>query len=157
MVGYQAQVIPAILAAFILVYLEKFWRRITPDYISMIIVPLFSLIPAVILAHTVVGPIGWAIGSFIANAVYAGLTSSFGWLFAGVFGFFYAPLVITGLHHMTNAIDLQLMSQFNGTILWPMVALSNIAQGSAVLAMIFLQRKMNVQNKLMFQLVFPVI
>ena len=59
MVGYQAQVIPAILAAFILVYLEKFWRRITPDYISMIIVPLFSLIPAVILAHTVVGPIGW--------------------------------------------------------------------------------------------------
>lgn len=141
MVGYQAQVIPAILAAFILVYLEKFWRRITPDYISMIIVPLFSLIPAVILAHTVVGPIGWAIGSFIANAVYAGLTSSFGWLFAGVFGFFYAPLVITGLHHMTNAIDLQLMSQFNGTILWPMVAFSNIAQGSAVLAMIFLQRK----------------
>lgn len=141
MVGYQAQVIPAILAAFILVYLEKFWCRITPDYISMIIVPLFSLIPAVILAHTVVGPIGWAIGSFIANAVYAGLTSSFGWLFAGVFGFFYAPLVITGLHHMTNAIDLQLMSQFNGTILWPMVALSNIAQGSAVLAMIFLQRK----------------
>lgn len=141
MVGYQAQVIPAILAAFILVYLEKFWRRITPDYISMIIVPLFSLIPAVILAHTVVGPIGWAIGSFIANAVYAGLTSSFGWLFAGVFGFFYAPLVITGLYHMTNAIDLQLMSQFNGTILWPMVALSNIAQGSAVLAMIFLQRK----------------
>lgn len=141
MVGYQAQVIPAILAAFILVYLEKFWRRITPDYISMIIVPLFSLIPAVILAHTVVGPIGWVIGSFIANAVYAGLTSSFGWLFAGVFGFFYAPLVITGLHHMTNAIDLQLMSQFNGTILWPMVALSNIAQGSAVLAMIFLQRK----------------
>ena len=141
MVGYQAQVIPAILAAFILVYLEKFWRRITPDYISMIIVPLFSLIPAVILAHTVVGPIGWAIGSFIANAVYAGLTSSFGWLFAGVFGFFYAPLVITGLRHMRNAIDLQLMSQFNGTILWPMVALSNIAQGSAVLAMIFLQRK----------------
>lgn len=141
MIGYQSQVIPAILAAFILVYLEKFWRRVTPDYISMIVVPLMSLVPAVILAHVIVGPIGWAIGSFIANIVYAGLTSSIGWIFAGIFGFFYAPLVITGLHHMTNAIDLQLMSQFNGTILWPMVALSNIAQGSAVLAMIFLQRK----------------
>lgn len=141
MIGYQSQVIPAILAAFILVYLEKFWRRVTPDYISMIIVPLMSLVPAIILAHVIVGPVGWAIGSFIANVVYAGLTSSFGWIFAGIFGFFYAPLVITGLHHMTNAIDLQLMSQFNGTILWPMVALSNIAQGSAVLAMIFLQRK----------------
>ena len=157
MVGYQAQVIPAILAAFILVYLEKFWRRITPDYISMIIVPLFSLIPAVILAHTVVGLLVGLSVLLLPMLFMQVLTSSFGWLFAGVFGFFYAPLVITGLHHMTNAIDLQLMSQFNGTILWPMVALSNIAQGSAVLAMIFLQRKMNVQNRLMFQLVFPVI
>lgn len=42
---------------------------------------------------------------------------------------------------MTNAIDLQLIGQFDGTILWPMIALSNIAQGSAVLAMVFLQRK----------------
>jgi PTS system trehalose-specific IIC component len=42
---------------------------------------------------------------------------------------------------MTNAIDLQLMAQFGGTELWPMIALSNIAQGSAVLAMIYLQRK----------------
>jgi len=53
----------------------------------------------------------------------------------------YAPLVITGLHHMTNAIDLQLMAELGGTPLWPMIALSNIAQGSAVLAMIYLQRK----------------
>lgn len=42
---------------------------------------------------------------------------------------------------MTNAIDLQLMAEMGGTSLWPMIALSNIAQGSAVLAMIYLQRK----------------
>ena len=47
---------------------------------------------------------------------------------------FYAPLVITGLHHMTNAIDTQLIADAGGTGLWPMIALSNIAQGSAVLA-----------------------
>ena len=41
---------------------------------------------------------------------------------------------------MTNAIDTQLASSFGGTILWPMIALSNIAQGSAVLAMIVLQK-----------------
>lgn len=54
------------------------------------------------------------------------------------FGFVYAPLVITGLHHMSNAIDLQLIADFGGTMLWPMIALSNIAQGSAVLGMIYL-------------------
>lgn len=140
MIGYQAQVIPAILAGFTLVYLERFFRKHTPEMLSMIVVPFLSLILAVVVAHTILGPIGWHIGSFISNIVYSGLTSAFGWLFASVFGFFYAPLVITGLHHMTNAIDLQLISDFGGTILWPMIALSNIAQGSAVFAMARLQK-----------------
>ena len=140
MVGYQAQVIPAILAGFVLVYLEKFFKKITPQAISMIVVPFLSLVLAVIAAHAVLGPVGWAVGSWDSKVVYAGLTSSFRWLFATVFGFIYAPLVITGLHHMTNAIDLQLMAEFGGTMLWPMIALSNIAQGSAVLGMIYLQK-----------------
>ena len=83
----------------------------------MVIIPFASLIPTVIIAHAVVGPIGWKIGEAVSYVVYTGLTSKFGVLFAGVFGFFYAPLVITGLHHMSNAIDLQLMSQFGGTML----------------------------------------
>ncbi|GJM80392.1 PTS system trehalose-specific EIIBC component [Paenibacillus timonensis] len=141
MIGYQAQVIPAILAGLVLSFLELKLRKIVPQSISMIVVPFFALVPTVLLAHTVLGPVGWKIGSVISDVVYTGLTSSFGWLFAAIFGFAYAPLVITGLHHMTNAIDLQLMSELGGTNLWPMIALSNIAQGSAVLAMIFINRK----------------
>ncbi|WP_071458489.1 PTS system trehalose-specific EIIBC component [Bacillus massilinigeriensis] len=141
MIGYQAQVIPAILAGLLLSFLETRLRKIVPNSISMIVVPFFALIPTVLIAHTVLGPIGWTIGSWISNVVYSGLTSGFGWLFAAIFGFAYAPLVITGLHHMTNAIDLQLMSELGGTNLWPMIALSNIAQGSAVLAMIYINRK----------------
>ncbi|CCQ20679.1 Trehalose permease IIC component [Listeria monocytogenes N53-1] len=106
----------------------------------MIFVPFFALVPTVLAAHVILGPIGWKIGDAISNVVYAGLTGGLSWLFAALFGFLYAPLVVTGLHHMTNAIDLQLMSQFGGTNLWPMIALSNIAQGSAVLAIIFLHR-----------------
>ncbi len=141
MIGYQAQVIPAILAGFVLAYLEIGLRKVIPNVVSMIFVPFFSLIPAVLVAHVILGPIGWEIGAWISDVVYGGLTSAFGWLFAALFGFAYAPLVITGLHHMTNAIDLQLMSEFDGTNLWPMIALSNIAQGSAVLAMIIINRK----------------
>ncbi|WP_462413508.1 PTS system trehalose-specific EIIBC component [Neobacillus sp. Marseille-QA0830] len=141
MIGYQAQVIPAILAGLVLAFLETRLRKVVPNSISMIVVPFLALVPTVLIAHTVLGPIGWAIGSGISHVVYSSLTSAFGWLFAAIFGFAYAPLVITGLHHMTNAIDLQLMSELNGTNLWPMIALSNIAQGSAVLAMIYLNRK----------------
>ena len=141
MIGYQGQVISAMLAGFVLVFLEKFFRKHCPEVVSMIVVPFCSLVPAVIIAHTVVGPIGWKIGDALANVVYNGLFSSFGWLFAGVFGLLYAPLVMTGLHHMTNAIDSQLVNAYEGTILWPMIALSNIAQGSSVLAMSLLQKK----------------
>ncbi|MCA1040075.1 PTS system trehalose-specific EIIBC component [Bacillus infantis] len=141
MIGYQAQVIPAILAGLTLGFLETRLRKVVPNSISMIVVPFLALVPTVLIAHTVLGPIGWQIGSVISDVVYSSLTSSFGWLFAAVFGFVYAPLVITGLHHMTNAIDLQLMSELGGTNLWPMIAISNIAQGSAVLAMIFINRK----------------
>ena len=141
MIGYQGQVIPAILAAFTLVYLEKFFRKITPQVISMIVVPFCSLVLSVIAAHFILGPIGWQIGSVISDVVYAGITGPVRVLFGAIFGFVYAPLVITGLHHMSNAIDLQLIADYGGTMLWPMIALSNIAQGSAVLAMIYLQRK----------------
>lgn len=120
MIGYQAQVLPAI---------------------SMIVVPFCSLLLAVVAAHFVIGPIGWKIGSAISSVVYAGITGSFKIVFGAIFGFVYAPLVITGLHHMSNAIDLQLIADYGGTMLWPMIALSNIAQGSAVLGMIALQRK----------------
>ncbi|MBZ3646080.1 PTS system trehalose-specific EIIBC component [Enterococcus hirae] len=140
MIGYQAQVIPAMLAGFMLAYLEIFFRKYIPQSISMIFVPLFSLLPTVLAAHVILGPVGWTIGSWISNIVNTGLTSSISWLFSAVFGFLYAPLVITGLHHMTNAIDMQLIADFGSTNLWPMIALSNIAQGSAVLAIIFLHR-----------------
>lgn len=139
-IGYQAQVIPALLAGLSLAYLERFWRKHIPEVISMIFVPFLSLIPALILAHTVLGPIGWTIGKGISAVVLAGLTGPVKWLFGAIFGALYAPLVITGLHHMTNAIDTQLIADAGGTGLWPMIALSNIAQGSAVLAFYVMNR-----------------
>ena len=140
MIGYQAQVLPAIMAAFVLVYLERFFRKISPQVISSVVVPFCSLVLAVMAAHFIVGPIGWKIGSAISSVVYAGITGSFKVVFGAIFGFVYAPLVITGLH-MSNAIDLQLIADYGGTMLWPMIALSNIAQGSAVMGMIILQKK----------------
>ena len=139
-VGYQGQVIPALLAGLTLAYLEIFWRKYIPEVISMIFVPLLSLVPAVILSYAVLGPIGWWLGGLISGVVLAGLTGPVKWLFGAIFGAIYAPFVITGLHHMTNAIDLELVRTAGGTGLWPMIALSNIAQGSAVFAYYFIKR-----------------
>ncbi len=140
-IGYQAQVIPAMAAGFLLAYLEKFFRKHIPEAVSMIFVPLFALIPTIIAAHAIIGPIGWKIGQGISFVVNSGLTSSLSWLFGGVFGILYAPLVITGLHHTTLAIDAQLIADYGSTNLWPLIDLSNIAQGASVFAIYLLHKK----------------
>ncbi|MGL5398881.1 MAG: PTS trehalose transporter subunit IIBC [Plesiomonas shigelloides] len=142
-VGYQAQVIPALLAGVALAWIEVNLKRIIPAYLYLVIVPFVSLLLAVILAHTLIGPFGRWIGDGVGLAAKAAMTGTFAPIGSAIFGFIYAPLVITGIHHTSNAIDLQLMQSIGGTPIWPLIALSNIAQASAVVGIIFMSRKAN--------------
>lgn len=142
-VGYQAQVIPSILAGMALGWIETQLKKWIPAYLYLVIVPLASLLLAVFLAHTLIGPFGRMIGDGVAWAVKAVMTGSLAPIGAAVFGFLYAPLVITGVHQTTLAIDMQMIHSMGSTPLWPMIALSNIAQASAVLAIIIISRKVN--------------
>ncbi len=140
-VGYQAQVIPAILAGVVLAFIETNLKRIIPAYLYLVVVPFVSIILSVILAHALIGPFGRVIGDGVAFAAKVAMTGDFAVLGSMVFGFLYAPLVITGIHHTTNAVDLQLMQQLGGTPIWPLIALSNIAQASAVVGIIIISKK----------------
>ncbi|MBR9875010.1 MAG: PTS trehalose transporter subunit IIBC [Vibrionaceae bacterium] len=140
-VGYQAQVIPAMLAGIALAYIEKYLKRITPSYLYLVVVPFVSIIISVILAHSIIGPFGRMLGNGVAFAAKAAMTGDFAVIGSTIFGFLYAPLVITGIHHTTNAVDLQLMQELGGTPIWPLIALSNIAQASAVIGIIIISKK----------------
>ncbi len=142
-VGYQAQVIPAMLAGIALAMIEVRLKRIVPDYLYLVIVPFVSLLVAVILAHSLIGPFGRMLGDGVGWAAKTAMTGDFAAIGAALFGFLYAPLVITGIHHTTNAVDLQLMQSMGGTPIWPLIALSNIAQASAVVGIILVSRKEN--------------
>ncbi len=142
-VGYRAQVIPALLAGLALGFIETRLKRIVPDYLYLVIVPVCSLILAVFLAHAIIGPFGRLIGDGVAFAVRHLLTGSFAPIGAALFGFLYAPLVITGVHQTTLAIDMQMIQSMGGTPVWPLIALSNIAQASAVVGIIIASRKQN--------------
>jgi len=140
-VGYQAQVIPAILAGVVLAFIENSLKRVIPGYLYLVVVPFVSLILAVILSHAIIGPFGRMLGDGVGIAAKAAMTGDFAVLGSMVFGFLYAPLVITGIHHTTNAVDLQLMQDLGGTPIWPLIALSNIAQASAVVGIIIISKK----------------
>lgn len=141
MVGYQSQVIPAILVGIVFAIFYRFLKKRVPEMISMIVVPFCSLVPTVLLAHTVIGPFGRMLGDGLASIVMAGFNSSVSWLFSGVYGLVYPLLVITGLHHSMLPVDLQTVATMGGIYTFPVIALSNVAQASAVMAFVFLHKK----------------
>jgi len=75
--------------------------------------------------------------------VKAVMTGSFAPIGAALFGFLYAPLVITGVHQTTLAIDMQMVQSTGGTPVWPLIAISNIAQAAAVVGIIIASKKHN--------------
>ncbi|MGV2326836.1 PTS system trehalose-specific EIIBC component [Bacillus velezensis] len=139
-VGYQGQVLPILLAAYLLARLELFLTKRTPEGIQLLVVAPVTLLVIGFLSFVIIGPITFAIG----NALTAGLIAVFGQFSAIgglLYGGLYSALVITGMHHTFLAVDLQLIgSKLGGTFLWPMLALSNIAQGSAALAMMLITK-----------------
>lgn len=140
-VGYQAQVIPSILAGLFLGWFEVKLRRRIPEYLTLVVVPIISILVSVIVAHAILGPFGRAVGNVISDGVRYLMLGDFALIGSMIFGFFYSPLVITGLHHTTLAIDMQLTQSIGGTPIWPIIALSNIAQASAVVGIIIMSRK----------------
>ncbi|MGL5955022.1 MAG: PTS system trehalose-specific EIIBC component [Brevinema sp.] len=138
-VGYQAQVIPAMLAGIFMAKMEVFLSKRFPEILKMILLPFLVLVTTVFLSYTIIGPLSRELGNYIALIFNILLTGPFRILGAILFGMLYAPLVITGVHHTFLAVDLQLIAQ-GGTMIWPMIALSNIAQGSAAFTMSLINR-----------------
>ena len=147
-VGYQGTVIPTIVSAWVLATLEKTFRKFVPSYLDNLVTPMMSLIIAGILAFTVICPLVREAGS----AISAGLTwlyDSLGFIGGAIFGTFYAPIVITGMHQTFIAVETQLLAevaQTGGTFIFPIAAMSNIAQGAACLGVAFAMKDAKVRG-----------
>ncbi|MCZ8498226.1 PTS transporter subunit EIIC [Vibrio lentus] len=134
--------IPAMLAGVALAFIETNLKRIVPSCCTLLSCHLSSIILSVILAHAFIGPFGRMLGDGVAFAAKVAMTGDFlRFLVQWSLASYTTPLVITGLHHTTNAVDLQLMQDLGGTPIWPLIALSNIAQASAVVGIIILRSK----------------
>ncbi|BAB05935.1 PTS system trehalose-specific EIIBC component [Halalkalibacterium halodurans] len=138
-VGYQGQVLPILFSAWILAKIEIFLRKRVPDSIQLLVVAPVALLITGFIAFAAIGPITFTIGNGITN-VFTSIFAAVPLVGGFLYGLIYAPLVVTGMHHTFLAVDLQLIGTIGGTFLWPILVLSNIAQGSAALAMMFATR-----------------
>lgn len=147
-VGYQGTVIPTIISAWVLATLEKGFRKFVPSYLDNLVTPMFSLFIAGFLAFTVIGPFGREAGSLISSGL-TWLYNSLGFVGGAIFGTFYAPIVITGMHQTFIAVETQLLADIahtGGTFIFPIAAMSNIAQGAACLGVAFTMKDVKVRG-----------
>jgi len=144
-VGYQGQVLPVLFSSFLLAKLECQLNKRIPDSVKLLFVAPIALLITGFLSFIIIGPITFTIG----NAITYGLVFIFEKLpliGAILYGGFYSVLVITGMHQMFLAIDFQLIASTGGTFLWPILVLSNIAQGSGALAMMFVSKNEKIKG-----------
>ena len=147
-VGYQGTVIPTIISAWVLATLEKGFRKFVPSYLDNLVTPMFSLFIAGFLAFTVIGSFGREAGSLISSGL-TWLYNSLGFVGGAIFGTFYAPIVITGMHQTFIAVETQLLADIahtGGTFIFPIAAMSNIAQGAACLGVAFTMKDAKVRG-----------
>jgi trehalose PTS system EIIBC or EIIBCA component len=131
-IGYQGQVLPVLFASWFLAKIEVFLRRKVADSFQLLVVAPVSLLLSGIVSFVVIGPVMFIVGNAITDAFVAVFDTAapVGGL---LYGALYGALVVTGLHHTFLALDLQLIANTGATFLWPILALSNISQGSATL------------------------
>ncbi|WP_019614265.1 sucrose-specific PTS transporter subunit IIBC [Psychromonas ossibalaenae] len=138
-VGYQGSVLPVLVAAFILAKIENGLRQFIPSVLDNLLTPLLAIFITGVITFTIVGPFTRDIGFLLGDGLNW-LYDSAGFIGGALFGFIYAPFVITGMHHSFIAIEIQLLADIaltGGTFIFPIAAMSNIAQGGAALAVGF--------------------
>ncbi|MGG4167030.1 PTS system trehalose-specific EIIBC component [Rossellomorea vietnamensis] len=141
-IGYQGQVLPILFASYLLAKIEMFLDKRVHDSIKLLVVAPVALLITGFAAFILIGPVTFFIGNMLTDSV-VWVFDHVSWLGGLLYGGLYAVMVITGMHHTFLAVDLQLVGSEGGTFLWPILALSNIAQGSAALAMMVVAKKEN--------------
>lgn len=145
MVGYQGHVIPIIIAAFILAFIEKRLHKIVPDIIDLFVTPLVSLTVTGFLVYTFIGPIFITVENAIIDGVQALITIPFG-IGSFIMGGLYSATVVGGIHHMYTVIDIGQLAKFGMTYWLPLASAANMAQGAACLAVAIRNKNAKVKS-----------
>lgn len=131
--GYTSSVIPIILAVWVQSKFEPLVKKVIPQFLQMIFVPMIVLLVMVPLTFLLLGPIGTVIGNGLGslfNSIY-----SFSPLVAGlIMGSLWQVFVMFGMHWGFVPIMFLNIEQYGVDVMVPMLLPAVLAQGGAALA-----------------------
>lgn len=127
-VGYQGSVIPAFIAGIIGAKLERAIRKRVPESLDLIVTPFVTLLVMIALGLLVIGPVFHTVEQGILDVATNVLSWPFG-LAGLLIGGLNQLIVITGVHHVFNMLEIQLLAEFKNNPYNAIVTCSTAAQG----------------------------
>ncbi|MGT2833615.1 PTS transporter subunit EIIC [Streptococcus halotolerans] len=132
-VGYQASVLPAFMTAIATATIEKWFKKVIPDSLDLILRPFLTLLCGLILGLFIIGPVFHEVENYVLAAVKFLLTLPFG-LGGLIYGSFGQLLGIIGIHHILSLLEINMLAKDGWNLLNPVGTCGNVAQAGAVLA-----------------------
>ena len=147
-IGYQGTVLPVLAVSWILASIEKRLHKVTPSWLDNLTTPLLSILVTSFLTFICVGPVLREAGNLLAAGI-TWLYNTLGPIGGALFGFAYAPLTMTGMHHSFIAIETQLLADSantGGSFIFSTASMNNVAQGAAVLAVLLMTKNKKIKS-----------
>ncbi|MGV0396280.1 sucrose-specific PTS transporter subunit IIBC [Corynebacterium uberis] len=131
--GYQGTVLPVLVVSWLLATTEKFLHRHLKGTVDFLVTPVLTLLVTGFITFIAVGPVMRTAGDWLGEGL-AWLYNVAGPVGGLLFGLVYSPIVITGLHQSFPPIEIQLWASDNGSFIFAVASMANIAQGAVTLA-----------------------
>ncbi|AWB81197.1 PTS beta-glucoside transporter subunit IIABC [Corynebacterium yudongzhengii] len=141
MANYTYSIFPIIVAAWAASVIEPWLKKIIPNIVRMIFVPLFEVVIVSLIILLLLGPIVTFISTGIANIIQ-GIYDLSPTISGLVIGGFYQGLVIFGLHWAVIPLVAQDIAATGHSYLNAIISATMVAQGGAVLA-VFVKTKID--------------
>jgi beta-glucoside PTS system EIICBA component len=137
LVTYSSSVVPILLIVWAQSYIEPMFKRIIPDAVRVIFVPMLTILVTGIIGLTLLGPIGSFVGNYLAMG-FEFLQSHGAWLMIFLVATFWPILVMFGIHYSLSPLSTaQITTLGIENIIGPGAMLANISQGVAALVVSF--------------------
>lgn len=129
--NYGSSVIPIILVVFVQSYIEEFLNHHIPKSVNLVFVPMLTFLIMGTLAFSVLGPIGYIVGQWLA-VFFTFLSTNAAWAPAVLVGGLLPIMVMFGIHNGIAPLGVMQMSQLGyDSIFGPGCVVSNMCQATA--------------------------
>ncbi len=143
---YSSSIIPAVLTAWVMSYIERIVDKITPVFTKNFLKPMLILLISTPIAFLFLGPVGSFIGNGLASVLV--VIQSHASIVAYVIMAATMPfIVMTGMHWaFIPVVFAALATPAGESLMLPAMLISNLAQGAACLAVSVKSKNSNLKQ-----------